>query len=306
MSLNYSSIIKHVKKVNEQQIEIIEANYGTCFKHSSSISCFIYIKHKEINKNILYITNDYDSDELCKKLQINSSSSYEILEIQDLKHNINNYQHAKPCPCNLSNQQIIYSKEKSLKIGVCVLVEYNSQLLITKRTANLRSFPSAWVFAGGGISNNENISETGQRELQEETNVIIDINDMQLLCIWESVFPPTVLINKDNPKIQSHYLVFYYLATPKKNPFHQLKFQSSEVDDAVLINLNDIQHILTLNAKFKYKKLKSLIDQEKFIYLNELYGIYPQNYQNQTYGIARGHVFALQQYSNFIKKKNKL
>ena len=57
----------------------------------------------------------------------------------------------------------------------------------------MRTFPNVWVPPGGSIDwDEESLFATGLRELNEETNLKFDEDDVvscRPLCMWESMYP---------------------------------------------------------------------------------------------------------------------
>ena len=93
-------------------------------------------------------------------------------------------------------------KKKLVKLAACVLLvrfraDGTREVLLTRRSATLRSFPRAWVLPGGHVDLEDGSFEAAAlRELREETGIAIDlgINDQKVegqlvpLMIWESSF----------------------------------------------------------------------------------------------------------------------
>ena len=69
----------------------------------------------------------------------------------------------------------------------------DSQILLTRRAAHMRTFPNVWVPPGGSIDwNEDSLFAAGLRELEEETNLKFsdeDVVSCKPLCMWESMYP---------------------------------------------------------------------------------------------------------------------
>merc|ERR1712066_922983 len=77
-----------------------------------------------------------------------------------------------------------------MKLAVVVVAEDASgQVLLTRRTPDMRTFPRCWVFPGGSADDGEDLFAVGARELEEETGLRAPVESMRLLCLWESVYP---------------------------------------------------------------------------------------------------------------------
>lgn len=133
----------------------------------------------------------------------------------DAKQHIAMLHHSPECPVgNLSEDDITSIPSeilgRGIDVAVSVLVETkDSRILMTKRPEHMRTFPRAWVPPGGHIEEKESLIEAGLRELKEETGLSLS-NDttIELLCLWESVYP--VMLGFGTPI--RHHVVVYLLA----------------------------------------------------------------------------------------------
>lgn len=57
-------------------------------------------------------------------------------------------------------------------------------VLLTRRRRDLRTFPGAWVLPGGGVDAGESLVACAQRELEEETGLVVSPDDLEPLCLW--------------------------------------------------------------------------------------------------------------------------
>jgi len=57
-------------------------------------------------------------------------------------------------------------------------------VLLTHRRQDLRTFPGAWVLPGGGVDTGESLVACAQRELEEETGLVVSPDDLEPLCLW--------------------------------------------------------------------------------------------------------------------------
>ncbi|KAL4227707.1 hydrolase [Mactra antiquata] len=108
---------------------------------------------------------------------------------------------------------------RGIDCGAAVILESgDGKIFLTRRGDHLRTFPGIWVPPGGHIEKNETLHDAGLRELQEETGLTITTNMCQnqtvdMLLVWESVFPPKLTLGV--PK--RHHAVVYLHAKLKPN-----------------------------------------------------------------------------------------
>jgi 8-oxo-dGTP pyrophosphatase MutT (NUDIX family) len=79
-------------------------------------------------------------------------------------------------------------------LGVCaVLRDAKDNVLLTRRAAHMRSFPSCWVMPGGGLDGPaEGMADAARRELAEESGLApSSLSALALTPVgcWESVYP---------------------------------------------------------------------------------------------------------------------
>ncbi|XP_078143386.1 m7GpppN-mRNA hydrolase NUDT17 [Centroberyx gerrardi] len=101
-------------------------------------------------------------------------------------------------------------QQRGVDVGVAVLLQSaNQRVLLTRRATGLRIFPNVWVPPGGHIEPDETLLDAGLRELQEETGLKLEPEDVspQILGLWESVYPP--MLSRGSP--QRHHIVTYML-----------------------------------------------------------------------------------------------
>ena len=96
-------------------------------------------------------------------------------------------------------------------------VSSDGKVLLIQRDPNLRLYPNKWVIPGGMINEGEEMSTAGLRELAEETDIITNVIDNEVIykgtsCIlkphmlYETLFPN---IAKGLPV--SQHLILYFL-----------------------------------------------------------------------------------------------
>uniref|UniRef100_A0A3B3BEB2 m7GpppN-mRNA hydrolase NUDT17 n=3 Tax=Oryzias melastigma TaxID=30732 RepID=A0A3B3BEB2_ORYME len=114
-------------------------------------------------------------------------------------------------------------RQRGVDVGVSIMLQAADQrVLLTRRAKELRIFPNVWVPPGGHVEPEETMLEAGLRELQEETGLRLDPEEVssRVLGLWESVFPP--LLSRGLP--HRHHVVVYMLLL---SPLSHLQLQSS-------------------------------------------------------------------------------
>ncbi|RVE63264.1 hypothetical protein OJAV_G00164240 [Oryzias javanicus] len=113
--------------------------------------------------------------------------------------------------------------QRGVDVGVSIVLQTaDRRVLLTRRAKELRIFPNVWVPPGGHVEPEETMLEAGLRELQEETGLRLDPEEVssRVLGLWESVFPP--LLSRGLP--HRHHVVVYMLLL---SPLSHLQLQSS-------------------------------------------------------------------------------
>lgn len=105
-------------------------------------------------------------------------------------------------------------QNRGVDVGVAVLLQSaNQRVLLTRRAASLRIFPGIWVPPGGHVELDETLAAAGLRELNEETGLKLELNDIypQILGLWESAYPPR--LSRGYP-VRHHIVTYMLLHSP--------------------------------------------------------------------------------------------
>lgn len=206
-------------------------------------------------------------------------------------------------------------KTRGVDVGAAIILESSDgKVLLTRRAPHLRIFPGLWVPPGGHVEENESLIEAGVRELQEETGIdkkIVDCknNKVEILGLWESVFPPMLPLGPP----QRHHIVVYFHAQLKDGMTankmeKEILFNPLEVDACAWLDKDIISAIV---QSYEDETIKSYTHLPKFIRaltLDEnqkqcardlptepLFSVLSSEL-NDTERVSTGTKFALQQY----------
>ena len=128
------------------------------------------------------------------------------------------------------------------------LTKLNPELLLIKRSQNLRNHPGEWAFPGGKVDQEDrNYSETALREIREEVGLNPSIID--LLGRLETV------------KTTSGYYVGPFVGVLDNE--YSLRLNGNEVDDYMLLPFNVLISSETcrqINYKNQMKQLAYVVD----------------------------------------------
>ncbi|XP_058504881.1 nucleoside diphosphate-linked moiety X motif 17 isoform X2 [Solea solea] len=81
-------------------------------------------------------------------------------------------------------------QQRGVDVGVAILLQTaNQRVLLTRRAKELRIFPNVWVPPGGHMEPDETLLAAGLRELQEETGLSLEPEEVcpKILGLWEVV-----------------------------------------------------------------------------------------------------------------------
>jgi len=118
-------------------------------------------------------------------------------------------------------------------VGVGAVIFKNDEVLLIKR--GNPPLAGEWSIPGGKLEENESIIEAVQREIKEECNVLVDIDD--LIDLFE-------YIEKDEKnRVKYHFIVFDFRAQYLKGELDHL----SDASAARWVKVNDLD-------KYKMKK----------------------------------------------------
>ncbi|KAL6066740.1 hydrolase [Balamuthia mandrillaris] len=216
--------------------------------------------------------------------------------------------HAPDCPVKMAKAALSSSqqKNKEVLVGVVVLIETTEEngqakVLLTKRLPTTSLFPSLWVLPGGHAEKGETLSQTGVREVLEETGVSIPEEDVTPFGLWESVYPSTL---EEGPPTRHHLVVFYRARLPMAAHEVHLQLQPEEVaaaawlDRATLKRWFSRQHGFTLEEE----KNEREIEEKEEAQLLALHPCYSADERVKLEAVevelaeqimAMGHVFIL-------------
>ncbi|CAG0920465.1 unnamed protein product [Notodromas monacha] len=110
--------------------------------------------------------------------------------------------------------------DRGVDVGVVVILESSDRkILLTRRSATMRTFPNTWVPPGGHIEQGETLIQAGMRELMEETGLNVGFKNSKLppwdscevLGLWESVFPYELPLGLP---VRHHVVIYLHCRCP--------------------------------------------------------------------------------------------
>lgn len=189
----------------------------------------------------------------------------------------------------------------------CTVVDSEGNVLLTRRRKGMRTFPRAWVCAGGGVDPGESLAACAKRELFEETGIVAarGSSNIRELCLWESFYPtsPADCVNKGS--ISAHHIVMFFVACLESVDRPSVTLQPEETDAFVWVPASKIRafnetavtpflgdsSILTgweLHSDGSYKEMP--------VPLREVVTRYDSSAGEKAVGTAEAHLFALREF----------
>ena len=128
--------------------------------------------------------------------------------------------------------------EKKLpKVIASALIEKDNKILLVKEI--LEGGNEYWILPGGSVEFGESLTEAVKREIKEETNLDIEINNF--LDFKESI----------HPKVGYHTIIFFFHAIPKNS---DIKLENKALDGR-FFSKDEIQKLnLVESAKWILEK----------------------------------------------------
>jgi len=129
-----------------------------------------------------------------------------------------------------------------VRLSVVVVVDDGyGCVLLTRRTPHMRTFPRCWVCPGGAVDDGENLFAAGAREVLEETGLTVPTSDMEMLCLFESVYPMQTDHILQAGGIKSHSLIVFFKVTCPKEQLSKLRLQQAETDLCAWVPLDRLR-----------------------------------------------------------------
>lgn len=110
-------------------------------------------------------------------------------------------------------------------VGV-VIINSKNEILLQKRSRFKRNNPSKWGICGGKVDLNETTLDAGVRETLEEIGILLNKEDLELLCI------------DTNEEI--HFTVYYIRQNVN---LEQCKLQEEEVEEVKYFKIEELQYL---------------------------------------------------------------
>ncbi|XP_041372286.1 nucleoside diphosphate-linked moiety X motif 17-like [Gigantopelta aegis] len=146
--------------------------------------------------------------------------------------------------------------DRGINVGAAIILETgDGKVLLTRRAKHLRAFPGIWVPPGGHIEDNETFEAAAVREYEEETGLHVDLkqcvgNKLNLLALWESVYPPKL---SHGPPKRHHVVVYLHgklmTAVTAETLKKKLKMDPSEVEACAWFDRAAVSSIVSASGE---------------------------------------------------------
>ena len=123
------------------------------------------------------------------------------------------------------------------------IINEDKEVLLTQRSKEKESYPLYWETTGGGIKKGEKLEDAAVREVQEETGISVDREQLHLMGDY----------------VGDNYIVYTYFYFLKGNPDPELKLQKEEVADSKWVAIKNLKNQKNMIEEkvdrfFKYSK----------------------------------------------------
>ena len=202
---------------------------------------------------------------------------------------------------------IVTSSQRRIRVAaVAVVVFGGSHVLLTRRSAGMRSFPNCWVLPGGVVEPGESLVQAAIREVAEETGLVVTLSARPLAC-WESALPLSPEGYAEARGLVSHILMVAFVATPVVSgppaasaadgaDFPPLKLQPDECDSYCWVGRAALESLL-VDSLTEAQAATDVRGNSNPVRGCQLSGIYP-NEMTPPEGLGLGHHFVLNEWIN--------
>lgn len=135
-----------------------------------------------------------------------------------------------------NNMDIVSMAMNELPIGINALIINDKNQILLGLRAGKRGGSGTYGLVGGKAKNGETIEETAKREIFEETGLIVDMTDLEVINIFTTQSTPEVMF------YQIGVLVKKYTGEPKN-------MEPNKCDELKYFDLNNLPENLFLGTK---------------------------------------------------------
>ena len=178
--------------------------------------------------------------------------------------------------------------------AVTAVINSDGAILLTRRAQNMRTFPGCWVLPGGMLDEGESFQHAAAREVEEETGLHVNPNELRAIAAWESSYPTTPAHCAEAGGIASHVLMVCFAGPIAGGA---LRLQPDETDAAVWVHPDDLRALLSSDtadpaAPSTQGWLECAAGEPPGgrVELQRLAGVYPNG---SGEGVGLGHSFVL-------------
>ena len=133
-------------------------------------------------------------------------------------------------------------KKGLLHSEVAAFIYTNSgKILLQKRTSNKKTYAGIWSVTGGHVLSGENNDEAIIREIKEELNLNIKIENKTLVAIYKS--------KKIKDDIINNKFFSIYNVEIREEDISKITIQTEELEDVKMFSIEEIENIITSKDK---------------------------------------------------------
>lgn len=145
--------------------------------------------------------------------------------------------HAPQCPARLSEEE--RTEQRAVAAAACVVAVHEGRVLVTRRSAAMRTFPGVYVLPGGHVDAGETLEEAARRELHEECGLEA-ADGLRLVALYESCFP----VEPEAAPRRQHVVAYLLAALPAGPGGGAVRGEPAEMDRFAWLGRAELGRVL--------------------------------------------------------------